>query len=92
MTKSTKAFTKEKASMLVLDSSTHGIKTTCKKTKETFSYLKEKGYKTASEIAELNVPSHYLFSEKDGKLFLCTMAGCTEVLKDSVKRKGWEIF
>ena len=87
-----KLLTKNQATSLVLDSATYGIKTTCKKTKETFSSLRERGYKTASEIAELNVPSHYLFSEKEGRLFHCTMVGCTEVLKASVKRKGWEIF
>ena len=87
-----KSLTKNQAASLVLDSSTYGIKTTCKKTKETFSSLKERGYKTASEIAELNVPSHYLFSEVEGRLFQCTRAGCTEVLAASVKRKGWRIF
>ncbi|MEX1381987.1 hypothetical protein [Lutibacter sp.] len=87
-----KSITKNQAKSLVLDLSTYGIKQTCKKTRETFTSLRDRGYKTASEIAELNVPSHYLFSEKEGRLFYCTMAGCTEVLKASVKRKGWEVF
>ena len=87
-----KALSKLQATNLVLDSSTYGIKTVCKKTNETFKSLRERGYKTASEIANLNIPSYYLFSEKEGRLFHCTMLGCKEVLKASVKRKGWEIF
>lgn len=85
-----KTLTKEQANMLVFN--TNGIKTKCKKTKETFSSLRKKGYKTVSEIAQTEVPSHFLFSEKEGRLFLCTMAGCTEVINASVKRKGWIIF
>lgn len=87
-----KTLSKNQASMLVLDSSTYGIKTKCKKTKESFDSLRKKGYKTASEIARTVIPSHYLFSEKEGRLFRCTALGCTEVLEASVKRKGWKIF
>lgn len=90
--KKMKNLTKTQATSLVLDTSTYGIKTTCKKTKETFSSLRDRGYKTASELAELNVPTHYLFSEKEGRLFFCTSGGCTEILSAAVKRVGWVIF
>lgn len=83
-----KNLSKDQATSLVLDP----VKKSCRKTKETFSSLKRRDYKTASEIAQLNIPSSYLFSEKEGRLFFCTLSGCTEVMKASVKRKGWEIF
>lgn len=78
----------EQATMLVLDP----IKATCKKTKETYASLKARGYKSAAEIAGINTPSSYLFSEEEGRLFACDLIGCTEIVKATVKRKGWEVF
>lgn len=85
-----KSLSKDQATMLVFD--VRRLKTRCKKTSETFSSLRERGYLTASEMAGTQVPSSYLFSQKEGRLFSCSLGGCTEVVSAKVKLKGWEVF
>jgi len=83
-----KTLSKESARSLIIDP----IKTVGKKSSETYATLMGRGYEDVSKIADLQIPSSYVFSKEEGQLFYCDALKCTEIISATIKQLNKIIF